>query len=151
MEKRKTTLSLIPAVLACISAMLAGCTLETSGNGKLDGFWHLTAVDTIATGGKCDLSHRLLFWGVQAKFVNMSDRDNKAFDFMFRFEHSDNMLRVYEPFINDRESGDTPVNDAEMLAPFGVSAMEQIFKIETLTSKKMTLSTEHLRLYFTKM
>ena len=35
---------------------LSACEIETHDNDKLDGFWHLERVDTIATGGVCDMS-----------------------------------------------------------------------------------------------
>ena len=151
MKKRNIIYTLILSALFCASAIFQSCTLETSGNGKLDGYWHLIAVDTIATGGTCDLSQKRLFWGVQAKIINMSDRDNRSCDFLLRFEHVKTILRVYSPLINDRSVGDTPVDNAEVLKPFGIEALEQSFKIETLKSKRMTLVTDKLKLHFYKM
>ena len=42
---------------AALAAGMQSCEIETSHNGDLDGFWHLTGVDTLATGGKRDLAH----------------------------------------------------------------------------------------------
>ena len=41
---------------------LSACEIETHDNGKLDGFWHLEKVDTIATGGVCNMSQQKAFW-----------------------------------------------------------------------------------------
>lgn len=139
------------SALFCASAILAGCTFETSDNGKLDGYWHIVAVDTIATGGTCDLSQKRLFWGVQAKLINMSDRDNNLYDFLFRFEYANITLRVYAPFVNDRPKGDTPVDDANLLTPFGIETFEQVYRIEMLKSNKMILATDKLKFHFHKM
>ena len=39
-----------------ISMLLTACGIDFEGsdNGKLDGFWHLEKVDTLATGGVTD-------------------------------------------------------------------------------------------------
>lgn len=138
-------------MLVVVSAVISGCTLETSGNGKLDGYWHLMEVDTISSGGKCDMSQRRVFWGIQAKIINISDRDNTSCDFSFRFEETNSMLRLYAPFVHDRSVGDTAVDDATLLAPFGLDSLEQGFKIEMLKSGTMRLATEKLKLHFKKM
>ena len=33
-------------------SVLAGCDIETSDNGDLDGMWRLESVDTLASGGR---------------------------------------------------------------------------------------------------
>lgn len=57
-------------LIAAISLVLSSCTLETSDNGDLDGFWHLERVDTLATGNYLDLSRERVFWGVQHKLIS---------------------------------------------------------------------------------
>ena len=47
--KRNNIYLVLAATMMCLTGMLTGCDIETSGNGKLDGYWHMTAVDTIAT------------------------------------------------------------------------------------------------------
>ena len=85
--KRSNIYLTLAALLMCMTGVLTSCDIETSGNGKLDGYWHMTAVDTIATGGTADLSQKRLFWGVQHKLINLSDRDNLAYNIWMRFEH----------------------------------------------------------------
>ena len=46
---------------ATMIAAMTSCTIESSDNGKLDGFWHMEQVDTLATGGTQDLSDSLMF------------------------------------------------------------------------------------------
>ena len=79
------------------------------------------------------------------------DLDGDRGDFLFRFEHKGKTLRLYDPHVNDRMNGDPAVDDAGMLRPFGVNALDETFGVERLTGSKMVLSTEELRLSFTKL
>ena len=65
-----------------ISAMMS-CEIETSGNGDLDGFWHLVRVDTLSTGGMCDMSGRRVFWSVQVGILNATDYDRYHKGYLF--------------------------------------------------------------------
>ena len=58
-------LSLFIAIV-CVTT-LASCTLEASDNGKLDGFWHLVSIDTLANERVGDLSESRVFWGIEGK------------------------------------------------------------------------------------
>ena len=124
--KRKDIYTIIAAWLTAV--LSASCEIETSDNGDLDGFWHLERVDTIRTGGRLDLKDEYVFWAVQKDLLNACDRHG-----------------------NDRMNGDPAVDDAGMLRPFGVNALDETFGVERLTGSKMVLSTEELRLSFTKL
>ena len=138
------------AVTAISMATFTACTIETSGNGDLDGFWHLTQIDTLSTGCSADKSEELLFWAVQADLLNVVDRRIGS-DYLMRFDKSGTTLRVYEPYGNDRMSGDIKVEDPLELAPLGINALDETFTIENLSSSKMTLNDGFLRLSFVKM
>ena len=62
MTIRNNKLAAIAAILTT-ALTLASCELETSDNGKFDGFWHLERVDTLATGGSLNLQQKRIFWG----------------------------------------------------------------------------------------
>lgn len=147
--KRKDIYTIIAAWLTAV--LSASCEIETSDNGDLDGFWHLERVDTIRTGGRVDLKDEYVFWAVQKDLLNACDRHGDRGDFLFRFEHKGKSLRLYDPHVNDRMNGDPAVDDAGMLRPFGVNALDETFGVERLTGSKMVLSTEELRLSFTKL
>lgn len=134
------------AILAVTLIAVTSCELETSGNGKLDGFWHLEQIDTIATGGITDLSESNVFWAFQHKLLELSGNTTC----LCRFSHADKSLVINNPYRFDRENGDEPLTDTELLTPYGINALEEHFTIETLTSSKMVLSTDRLRLSFTK-
>lgn len=145
----KAIKSVIIAVLAV--SCLASCDLETSDNGDLDGFWHLVRVDTLTTGGVCDMSEKRVFWSVQAKLLNVTDYDKSSRGYVFHFENSGSSLRVFEPYEDNRAEGDIKVEDPSVLSPFGINALEETFTIEGLSGSRMTLATEELRLSFKKM
>ncbi len=141
----------------CAALLLASCTIETSGNGALDGFWHLEQVDTLTTGGVADLSEQLIFWGVQYKLLSLKDAKRYVnSDFYLRFEHSGDQLRVYQPYIaSGHESdlydgGDKPLENAALLAPYGINQLDETFHVDELKSGRMVLSTDQLRLHFRK-
>lgn len=134
-----------------IMAVFASCDIETSDNGDLDGFWHLDRVDTLSTGGRTDLSNKYIFWSVQKDLINTVDRHDSAGDYLFRFEHKGKTLRLYDPHVNDRMNGDPAVEDPAVLNPFGVNALDETFNVNKLTGSKMVLSTDELKLSFTKL
>ena len=41
------------------------CTLETSDNGDLDGFWQLSLIDTLSSQNSVDMRDSGYFWAVQ--------------------------------------------------------------------------------------
>lgn len=130
---------------------VSSCSLETSSNGDLDGFWHLTRVDTIATGGVCDMSGERVFWSIQMNLLNVTDFANSSYGYLLRFRDENSILRVYDPYTHDRMNGDVKVEDSSVLAPLGINQLDESFKIESLSSSRMTLSTDDLRLNFKKI
>jgi len=138
-------------IMALAVSVMASCDLETYDNGKLDGFWHMVRVDTLSTGGMCDMSDRRVFWGVQANLLNVADYDKAPRGYIFHFENAGSTLRLYDAYVDNREEGDIKVEDPSVLSPFGINALEETFRIESLGSSHMTLATDELRLSFKKM
>lgn len=143
-------LPLLPLLLA-----LSSCDLETSDNGRLDGFWHLEQVDTLSTGGQADLRGQRVFWAVQARLVQVRDADRDPSGYYLRFRQTADSLTLHSPHDNggheDRPGGgDTPLTDASVLAPYGILHLEEHYLKERLTGSAMTLRSEALRLHFKK-
>ena len=145
--------TIISATVAAITAMLAmtSCELESSGNGKLDGYWHLERVDTLATGGVKDLSEDLYFWAFQGKLLDLVNRNWTTSECLARFLQSGNTLTISSPFRYDRMGGDEPLETPELLQPYGINNIEEKFTIESQSGSKMTLKSEMLRLFFRKL
>lgn len=130
---------------------LSACEIETHDNDKLDGFWHLERVDTIATGGVCDMSKELVYWSVQSMLVEVSERSKVNNDkYFFSFSHRDGKLSLFDARLSDRSNGDPEVEDPTSLHPYGISKLNETFEVVQLTGSKMQLKSETLLLVFRK-
>ncbi len=143
---------LITASAITAVQVLVSCTIENIDNGDLDGFWHMEAMDTVATGGRLDLSDEVLFWAFQAKLMHTQGSTD---EFFFRFTHSGGTLLLYDPYLDhwhqdQEDGGDIEVEDPTLLHPYGIQTLADTFTVETLNSSKMILSTQQHRLHFTK-
>ncbi len=146
-----TNLCLYTLFAVIITAMLNSCDIQSSDNGNLDGMWHLTSVDTISTSGVKDMSNEKIYWSFENKLLELDDKSGANQSILYRFKHSDGTLQLYDPYLYNREFGDTPVEDAQLLYPFGVDSFETTYTVETLTSRRMVLSTTTIRLHFRKI
>ena len=149
----KGLLKTIIATLAIVS--LASCEIETSDNGDFDGFWHLERVDTLATGGTCDLSKKRVFWGVQYNLISVYDTDKEGtFGYYLRFTQTRDKIVTKSPYKNNwhqdngEDGGDIPVDDPTQLAPYGINNLEEEFVKEKLNGGQMILRSKTLRLKF---
>jgi len=147
---KKTITFVLALMVFCMPFFFSSCDLETSHNGDLDGLWHLTSIDTLSTGGVKDVSEELLFMAVQHDLLELSNREN-MFGCFFRFSKSDSTLFIFEPYINSREFGDPALTDPSRLHIFGIQTLETLFDIEKLSSGKMILNDNTMRLHFKKM
>ena len=144
---------LIFSLSAFLVFSFTSCELETSGNGDLDGFWHLVQVDTLQTGGVKDTSKELFFWSFQVNLLEFSDRSYQIPIFMARFNHDNGQLKVTQPCLYNRDEGNEVVTEENVkdISPYGLNALEETFRVEELSGSRMTLSNGTLRLYFKKM
>ncbi|MGI6222578.1 MAG: lipocalin-like domain-containing protein [Prevotella sp.] len=135
--------------LAFVAVLFASCELESPDNGDLDGFWHLTSVDSLQTGGNAEVSKQLIFWSVQGSLLDITQSTTGA-DYIFRFTYQDNTLSLYDARINDRRKNDSLVTDVTELLPYGITSLTPRYTVEKLSGSKMILSNDTLRLSFTK-
>ena len=134
-----------------LSWMCSACSLETDGEGGMEGFWHLVKVDTVETGGSRDLSEQLLFWSFQARLMELSDHLGGHPAMLLRFEKKESVLRVYEPRLHNSMGGDPVTDDLKYLSPFGINDTDESFTIEQQSGSRMILYNGILRLYFKRM
>ena len=86
MGKKITHIATV-SLLICV-LMLTACTLETSHNGALDGYWKLSSIDTLSTGGINDLTDASIFWSVQKNLLTVRDNNDVAEkEYVFSFNH----------------------------------------------------------------
>jgi len=140
---------LAAAVIAC-AGIFASCTLEMSNNGKLDGMWHITQIDTIATGGSLDMSEVRRFWNIDTHLLEMRDYEGVITPLVMHFSHSDDKLIAYDVYIFDRANGDPVVDDTTICYPYGMTQIPDTFNVEQLKSYRMTLSNKKYRIRFEK-
>ena len=154
MKHLKSHIKTLVAAAACM--MVTSCGLvdfETSGNGHLDGYWHLTSIDSLSSGNTRDMHEERVFWSVQGKLliVYSPDFTDTPQRIVCQFTHENKQLAIISPHIFDRAGGDPLVEDIEQLRPFGINKFDERFNITTLTSNHLTIETEALRLNFRKM
>ncbi len=149
-------LAVVAGLLMALGS-LSSCTLETSGNGDLDGFWHLESIDTLATGKTGDYSNRRFFWGIEHRLISVCDIDREGTSgYFFRFEQTGDSLFLGKAYKNNghqdggENGGDIPVDNVEPLRYYGVNELEEHFAKEALSGSKMILRSKTLRLKFRK-
>ncbi len=142
------------ALLTMVAGLLA-CDFEVSSNGKLDGNWQLTRLDSL-TAGKAtakttaDMRGSGIFWCVQHRLLEVMNVNDRLHRFFFRFEKTENTLRLWNPVSDDRQISDSVVTNALTLQPYGIQKLDETFLIEAFSSDEMVLRNEKLRFYFRK-
>ncbi|MBP3774123.1 MAG: lipocalin-like domain-containing protein [Bacteroidaceae bacterium] len=141
----------IPFVMALAAALvwLGSCTLEHSDNGKLDGFWFLNSIDTMATGGRKQMDASQVTWGFQHRLLEVRTGEGDAF--YFRFAQSTDSLILSHPVQYAGQGVETVLESAGLLQPWGVNRLEEHFSFVKLSGSKMVLQSTELRLNFTKL
>ena len=140
-------LSILFAFMLCLSA----CELETSHNGKLDGWWLLTAVDTLQTGGHANVEAQQCTWAFQGRLLELRDVPGQRGDYLFSFtQHGDDLL-LSHPYLSARDSGDIAVQTPQPLHPYGIQILSEQFSIITIDRHHMVLTSASLRLYFRRL
>lgn len=149
---RKTICGILIAATTILTTMsLASCDIETSSAaGDFNGMWHLTRVDTIATGGVLNLKNEKLFWAFQNKLMQADDKNEKLEKILMRFNQTNTQLTLHTPYCYDRENGDKPLTDSTLLIPYGINKTEEKFDVVTLKGGKMVLQSEKLKLTLKK-
>lgn len=125
------------------------CTLETSDNGDLDGFWQLSLIDTLSSQKSVDMRDSGYFWAVQHNLLILRET-NQRNEYICNFKHMGDLLIINNPYYYWRDSSDIKLKDSERIRKFGVNNLEEKFKIVNLNSSKMVLESQLLRLYFRK-
>lgn len=137
--------------LLALGLMIVSCELETSSNGKLDGYWQMCQVDTLTTGGVTDTRESLIYWGIQGKLLQIRYSENNVYlgeGLLFRFENDNSLLTLSSPVVHHLYETDEPIDDVELLKPYGIYRLEEKFTIEQLDDKYMILTNDVLRLHF---
>ena len=130
--------------------LLTSCEIEFSNNGKLDGFWQMIAVDTLATQHTSDLKTSGRTWAFQGRLLEMRDTKGGYSDLYFSFEHRGDSLFLDSPYLSDRDADDIKITNVNIVRPYGVNGLKEGFEIESLSNNKFILRSKTLRLLFKK-
>ena len=134
-----------------VMLLMVGCDVESSDNGNLDGFWQMTSkTDKYAKCGAVDMRDSGLTWSFQGKLLELRDVNDRQKDIVLSFEHDGNTLRVYNPYIVERDSDDIKVSDPMLLLPYGIFSIDEKCNVVELKSDKMVLENERFLLKFRK-
>ena len=131
--------------------LLTSCEIEFSNNGKLDGFWQLIAVDTLATQHTSDLKTSGRTWAFQGRLLEMRDTKGGYSDLYFSFVHRGDSLFLDSPYLSDRDVDDIKITDVNIVRPYGVNGLKEGFEIESLSNNKLILRSKTLRLMLRKI
>ena len=123
---------------------------QVSDNGNLDGMWHLVEVDSLDNNVTADFTYCGIYWSVQSDLLALDDKLFRSESCLMRFSYKYSILRLFDPYLNNRDEGDIPISEVAKLSPFGINALDEAFAVETLTRKKMVLQSQSLRLTFKK-
>ena len=129
-------------------SFLTSCEIETSDNGKLDGFWLLDQVDTLNNSTKCTYVDHRITWSFQYNLLQLSNLADKTI--LYKFEKTGKVLKLNNPCMFDRSIGDTLITDVDVLRQYGVNSLNESFTIMDITNSNMVLESDILRLHFVK-
>lgn len=137
-------------ILCFLVVTITSCDFERSNNGKFDGNWQLTQLDTLQTSRTADMRGSGIFWCVQHHLLlvrNVYDIEHNIF---FRFEKTENTLRLWNPVSDNRAVSDSVVTSSLTLQPYGIQNLDETLIIESFSADNMVLKNEKLRFYFRK-
>lgn len=153
-KKYKIVHAMMVAFVAISMFAFSSCELESSDNGKLDGFWHLESIDSLENGKTVDMSKLHVFWGIEYKLIAATQYDNNTERMFFRFEQTSDSLKITQAFINhghQDNGGDIPLTEVTKdLRYYGINNLPEGFAKEALSGSKMILRSKTLRLKFKK-
>lgn len=153
-KKYKIVHAMMVAFVAISMFAFSSCELESSDNGKLDGFWHLESIDSLENDKTVDMSKLHVFWGIEYKLIAATQYDNNTERMFFRFEQTSDSLKITQAFINhghQDNGGDIPLTEVTNdLRYYGINNLPEGFAKEALSGSKMILRSKTLRLKFKK-
>ena len=153
-KKYKIVHAMMVAFVAISMFAFSSCELESSDNGKLDGFWHLESIDSLENGKTVDMSKLHVFWGIEYKLIAATQYDNNTERMFFRFEQTSDSLKITQAFINhghQDNGGDIPLTEVTNdLRYYGINNLPEGFAKEALSGSKMILRSKTLRSKFKK-
>ncbi|MGN0282612.1 MAG: lipocalin-like domain-containing protein [Prevotella sp.] len=128
-----------------LAVLLTACELDRSNNGDLDGRWKVQGIDSLVNGKFVDKSQSQMAFSVQNDLLQLSGAGDVV---LCRFEHKGDSLIVFDP--RAVGTNNPSIELIDKLLPYGMTSLRMAYHIDVLTSSKMILKTDVVRLYFDK-
>lgn len=134
-------------VMLFILCLTCGCDKKWPINGNLDGYWQLMTVETKADSIKKDC-HRM-YIGIQLHMIELKDLGNngyKSFFGEFNYDEDKNIVVIknLKEKISTTDNG--KVANITDLNPYGINALETVFKVVKADGKTLILESDYARL-----
>lgn len=132
--------------LTGLLVLLAGaCETKYDQNGDLDGMWQMLRWEDTADNRVHADKQDGIYYCFQLNLMKIWKSDNMQFYYLSKFTHKQDSLYIHEVYSYPGDS----VRAIKDMAPYGVPSGGK-FRIESLSSDKMTLSNGTTRLTFRK-
>ncbi len=135
-------------ILFLCGCLFHSCDIETSDNGKLDGFWYAESIDSLS-GAKATVYHDC-YWSFQFNIMSIR-RSETLEEYLFHFNTLGDSLFISEPYKAIVQGTDSLLPDNKELLPLGIQSLEEGFQIIELSDHRMKLQSKLLRLNFRKL
>ncbi|MCR5393924.1 MAG: lipocalin-like domain-containing protein [Bacteroidales bacterium] len=143
-------------LLLVTSLGLTSCGMftESYDNGDLDGLWIISQVDSLQENKSANIQAECKTWAFQAKLLQFCNQyeDTRPYLVMARFNHTDGMIIVSDPFVYNRMDGNVELtaDSVHRLAPHFINCLPDTFYIEKLNKSTLRLYDDVVRLHFKK-
>lgn len=137
-------------IIIGLTLIMTGCNKEDSDNGNLEGFWQMTEMRNKPNASMSDMRSSCITWAFQGHILELRDVKKNNQDIIMSFSHEGGKLKVFAPYIVDRDSNDIPIDDVSLLTPYGISKTATEYSVLELSSSRMVLDNDVWYLVFRK-
>lgn len=136
-------------IIIGVAFLFTSCDKEDAVSGHLDGFWQLTEMSS-SKATSADMRSSGITWAFQGHILELRDLKTGNQDIVMSFERNGDMLKVYSPYLVDRDADDVLLPDADLLTPYGITHTSETFDIIELSSSRLVLDNADMHLEFRK-
>lgn len=134
-------------VMIFILCLTYGCDKKWPINGNLDGNWQLMTVETKSDGVKTDC-HRM-YIGIQLHMIELKDLGNNGYESFFgefNYNEDEDIVIIKNLKGKNSTSDNGQIADITDLNPYGINALETVFKVVKADGKSLILESDYARL-----
>lgn len=134
------------STFALTLAVLTGGCDKMPCNGDLDGMWQLMEI----TEGSDTVNKKSdkIYYSFQLKLLQLSRQTSPHLRFYAHFTHSNDSIKIFD--ICERSDDNLPITSADTLSAFGITRLNEAFKVKSLGSSTMVLEKDGQTFRFRK-